>query len=112
MTGAVQVRIGFLGAGRMAVALARGWLNAGLLRPEDCRASDPSEPARLAFVETTGCLAVADNATVADDSDLVVLAVKPQSMPGLMAEVGPLLKGRLVVSIAAGVTLRQLADGL
>jgi pyrroline-5-carboxylate reductase len=112
MTDAAQVRIGFLGAGRMATALARGWLNAGLLTLENCRASDPAEAARLAFLHDTGCLAVDDNRTVADASDLLVLAVKPQSMAALMAEVRPLLRGQLVVSIVTGYTLRQMADGL
>jgi pyrroline-5-carboxylate reductase len=112
MSEASAGRIGFLGAGRMAQALARGWLDAGLVRAEDCRASDPSEAARLAFFNATGCLAVADNPTVVLDSDLLVLAVKPQAMAALLAEVRPLLRGPLVVSIAAGVTLRQLHDGL
>jgi pyrroline-5-carboxylate reductase len=112
MTDTAQVRIGFLGAGRMATALARGWLNAALLTPEYCRASDPAETARLAFLHETGCLAVADNAAVADASDLLVLAVKPQSMAALMAEVRPLLRGQLIVSIVTGYTLRQMADGL
>ena len=112
MTDMAQVRIGFLGAGRMATALARGWLNASLLTPENCRASDPAEAARLAFLHETGCLAVADNAGVADASDLLVLAVKPQSMVDLMNEVRPLLHGQLVVSIVTGYTLRQLSNGL
>jgi pyrroline-5-carboxylate reductase len=96
----------------MAQALARGWLNAGLARPETCRASDPSEAARLAFHHATGCLAVADNGVVIDDSDVLVLAVKPQALAELLAEARPLLRGQLVVSIVAGATLGRLAEGL
>jgi pyrroline-5-carboxylate reductase len=109
-----QVQVGFLGAGRMATALARGWLAAGLVRPERCRASDPVPSAREAFTAETGCPAGPDNGAVVAVSDLLVLAVKPQSVPGLLAEVGPDVRARspLVVSIAAGVTLDQLADGL
>jgi pyrroline-5-carboxylate reductase len=105
-------RIGFLGAGRMATALAQGWLRAGLVRADACRASDPLPPARQAFTAETGCPAIADNREVVAASDLIVLAVKPQSMAALMEEVRPTLKGRLVVSIAAGITLRQLAAAL
>jgi len=105
-------RIGFLGAGRMATALAQGWLRAGLLRADGCRASDPLSSARQTFTAETGCAAVADNREVVTASDLLVLAVKPQSMAALMSEVRSALKGRLVVSIAAGITLRQLAAGL
>jgi pyrroline-5-carboxylate reductase len=108
-----DVQIGFLGAGRMATALARGWLNAGLVSAGSCRASDPFPQARETFLAQTGCLCHTDNRTVVAESDLLVLAVKPQSMAPLLAEIRPvLLRPHLIVSIAAGVTLRQLADGL
>jgi pyrroline-5-carboxylate reductase len=112
MADAADIRIGFLGAGRMATALARSWLGAGLVRAPGCRASDPVPQARQTFTDQTGCPAAADNLEVAEASDVLVLAVKPQSMPALLAEVRPAVRGRLVVSIAAGVTLRHLADGL
>ena len=41
MASSDHVRIGFLGAGKMATALGSGWLKAGLARPEDLLASDP-----------------------------------------------------------------------
>ena len=107
-----ELRIGFLGAGRMATALAKGWLQAGLVRADGCRASDPLPQARQAFTAETCCPAAADNREIVADSDLLVLAVKPQSMAALLEEIRPLHKGRLIVSIAAGITLRQLADGL
>jgi pyrroline-5-carboxylate reductase len=105
--------IGFLGAGRMATALARGWLDAGLATRDGLLASDPVPQAREAFTAATGARATADNREVVARSGLLVLAVKPQSMAALLAEVRPVVAPRhLVVSIAAGVTLRQLADGL
>ncbi len=97
----------------MATALAAGWLRAGLLQVERCLASDPVATAREAFTRATGCPAGADNLAVVSASDLLVLAVKPQSLVSLMAEIRPLLTpGHLIVSIAAGVTLGQLAVGL
>ncbi len=106
-------RIGFVGAGRMAAALARGWLAAGLAAPDRLAASDPVPSARDAFATDTGVRAGADNPPVLAASDLVVLAVKPQTMAGVLAEVRPLLRPQqLVVSIAAGITLRQLREGL
>ena len=107
-----ELRIGFLGAGRMATALARGWLQARLVRADGCRASDPLSQARQAFTAETGCPAVADNREIVAASDLLVLAVKPQSMAALVEEIRPLHITQLLVSIAAGITLRQLADGL
>jgi pyrroline-5-carboxylate reductase len=107
------IRVGFLGAGKMATALARGWLTAGLVTADHCRASDPAPPARQAFTAETGCPAGADNRAVVADSDLLVIGVKPQNVAALLAEIRPHVTGRhLVVSIAAGVTLRQLSEGL
>jgi pyrroline-5-carboxylate reductase len=108
-----RIACGFLGAGKMATALARGWLAAGLVSAEHCLASDPLPQARAAFQAETGLRTTAENREVVAASELLVLAVKPQSMPALLAEIRHWLSDRhLIISIAAGITLRQLADGL
>lgn len=107
------VRCGFLGAGKMATALARGWLSAGLIDAKGTLASDPIPQARDAFHKETDLKATADNREVVAGSDLLLLAVKPQSMTALLAEIKPLVGDRhLIVSIAAGVTLQQISHGL
>jgi pyrroline-5-carboxylate reductase len=106
------LQVGFLGAGRMATALAGSWVKGGLIRADRCRASDPIPQAREAFAAQTGCLTTADNRAVAAGSDLLILAVKPQVMASLMHEIRGELRSPLVVSIAAGITLRQLGEGL
>jgi pyrroline-5-carboxylate reductase len=107
------LRIGFLGAGKMATALARGWTRAGLATVEHTLASDPLPAARQAFAAETGARATADNREVVAASDLLVLAVKPQTMTALLQEIRPQVTGRqLLVSIAAGVSLRHVAEGL
>lgn len=108
-----HLRIGLLGAGQMATALARGWLSAGLVRVDDMAASDPAAAARQAFKAATGIPARAENRKVIEASDLIVVAVKPKDMSTLLAEVKPAVSNRhLLISVAAGITLRQLADGL
>jgi pyrroline-5-carboxylate reductase len=105
--------LGFLGAGQMATALARGWLAAGLVTADRIRASDPVEQAREAFTAETRVRAGANNSEVVAVSELLILAVKPQSIPALLAEIRTKVTAKhLIVSIAAGVTLKQLADGL
>ncbi len=105
--------VGFLGAGQMATALAGGWAKAGLLDIARSRAADPYPAARAKFTEQTGVKAVATNAEVVEGCDTLVLAVKPQVMAAVLAEVKPHIAARhVVVSIAAGVTLKTLADGL
>lgn len=107
-------RIGFLGAGRMATALARAWTQSGRFLRENLLASDPLPAARDAFVRDTGCRCTADNREVAQHANTIVLAVKPQTMAAVLAEVRDVVQERapLVVSIAAGITLTQLADAM
>ena len=113
MSASPPLRIGFLGAGKMATALARGWLRAGLVTRENVLASDPLLAARDEFQKETSTNAVIDNADVVAGSDVLVLAVKPQSMPELLKEIRSFVtKRHLTISIAAGITLHQLAEGL
>src|SRR5262245_32416295 len=106
-------RIGFLGTGHMATALAKGWLAAGLARADRMMGSDPVPAAREKFQSVTGAKTVLDNRQVVVASDVLVIAVKPQSIAPLLAEIRPSVTvGHLIVSIAAGITLRQLAEGL
>jgi pyrroline-5-carboxylate reductase len=97
----------------MATALARGWVAAGLVTPTTCKASDPFRDARSRFTEQTGCPATADNREVVTASDVLVLAVKPQTMEALLDDIRQLVTAKhLVVSIAAGVPIKRIADGL
>lgn len=110
---ASPLTIGFLGAGQMATALAKGWSTAELLDAARSLASDPVPAAREAFAAATGVRAVAGNPEVVAAADVLILAVKPQTISGVLAEIGPRIEPRhLVISIAAGVTLTQLAHGL
>jgi pyrroline-5-carboxylate reductase len=110
---AFPLAVGFLGAGQMATALASAWAKAGLLDAARSRAADPFPDARTKFEKTTGIKAVESNRDVAAACDVLVLAVKPQVMAEVLAELRPAVTAaHLVVSIAAGVTLKALADGL
>jgi pyrroline-5-carboxylate reductase len=106
-------RIGFIGAGQMATALARGFLGAGLTAADRLLASDVDEHARRRFTEATGVRTVGDNVRVATESDLIFLAVKPQQMADAAAGLcGKLAAKHLIVSLAAGVRLTTLAEWL
>jgi pyrroline-5-carboxylate reductase len=105
--------VGFLGAGQMATALAVGWAKAGLLDVARSLAADPYPDARAKFQSATGVPAGESNRAVLEACNVVVLAVKPQVMATVLAEAKAALRAsHLVVSIAAGVTLKTLADGL
>lgn len=106
-------RIGFLGTGKMATALARGWIRTGLVTADRLVGSDPFADARIAFARDTGSTVVESNTEVVQRADVVILAVKPQMMNALLAEIAPVVTDRqLIVSIAAGISLTTLATAL
>jgi pyrroline-5-carboxylate reductase len=103
-------RIGFIGAGRMATAMVQGLIRSRITTPERIVASDVVEEAREALADMTKVKVYPENKRVAEHSDILFLAVKPQVMAEVLLELKPLLSAKqLVVSVAAGVTLTQLA---
>lgn len=109
----LESRLGFIGAGRMATALAAGILEQKLVVGSQILASDPVAGALEAFVRRTGGQAGSDNRQVAQQADVLFLAVKPQQMAGVLADLRGIIEPRhLVISIAAGVRLETLASGL
>jgi pyrroline-5-carboxylate reductase len=106
-------RIGFIGAGQMATALARGFVAAGCAQADRIIASDVLPAARQSFGSATGAKLSERNAEVVRESDVLFLAVKPQMMPEVLADIRPHVESRhLVISVAAGVTLAALESGL
>jgi pyrroline-5-carboxylate reductase len=106
-------RWGFVGSGKMATALVRGMLRAGVARDDSIIASDPVEAARLAIQAETGIAVFESNLEVVKNSEVVVLAVKPQSMSQVLAELSKAVTpAHLVISIAAGITIDSIVDGL
>ncbi|HYG35024.1 MAG TPA: pyrroline-5-carboxylate reductase [Clostridia bacterium] len=110
---AATLKVGFLGAGKMATALAKGFVRTGLLSAGEIMGSDVSQSARDAFARETGGGAATSNLEVVKFASVVVLAVKPDQVPGVLAEIRDhCTPEHLVVSIAAGVPLAKLEAGL
>lgn len=108
---ASPIGIGFLGSGQMAGALAAGWSRAGLLDPAKSLAADPVPAARENFTRSTGIRTSAANRDVVQACDVIVVAVKPQVIASVLADIHPHLRPRhLVLSIAAGITLKTLSQ--
>jgi pyrroline-5-carboxylate reductase len=106
-------RIGFIGGGAMAEALAGGLIGAAVAPTRICVA-DVDASRRAHLEEKLGVAATPDNASVARESDVVVLAVKPgvvapalEALDGLADPAGPLW-----ISIAAGIPLARLEAAL
>jgi len=102
-------RIGLIGGGNMAAALARGLVASGRVTAANVRASDPSEARRALLSEEYGITASDSNADVARWANVVVLAVKPQYIEAAIASIASALTPEhTIVSLAAGVPLAVL----
>src|SRR5689334_4992443 len=110
---ASKLTIGFLGAGKMATALAKGFVRAELVSPKQIIASDVSETACAAFAKEVGAKTTAFNPDVAKAAEVIILAVKPDQVAGALADIRDhVTEKHVVISIAAGVTLARLEAGL
>jgi pyrroline-5-carboxylate reductase len=106
-------RWGFIGSGAMATALIKGMLRAGIAPVDAIRSSDPLPAARALLEGETGVTVYDSNLPVVQQSDVLVLAVKPQSMRQVLDNIRPVVTPEhLVVSIAAGITIASIAQGL
>ena len=106
------MKISFIGGGIMGGAIIKSLLAKGEAKPGDITVSDISEARRKILKERHGVKAVADNREVMKGADVVVLAVKPQELGKILAEVKELSSQQLVLSIVAGATLDSLREGL
>jgi pyrroline-5-carboxylate reductase len=107
-----SINIGFIGGGNMAEALIAGLIRAGH-RPDDIRVSDTQDSRIAALRGQYGVVVAAENGPVVAESDVLVLAVKPQQMKAALAGLGTEIRaGTTVISIAAGVSLASLREYL
>jgi pyrroline-5-carboxylate reductase len=110
---AAPLKIGFLGAGKMATALAKGFVRGEMVFPREISAADPVEAARKHFAAETGAKTGASNLEVVRAATVLILATKPDHAPAVLAEIsGAFTKKHLLISIAAGVTLAKLEGAL
>ncbi len=107
------LKIGFLGAGKMATALARGFIHAKIAFPKEISAADPVDAARKHFAAALGVRPGASNLEVAQAATVLILATKPDQVGAVLAEIsGAFTKKHILISIAAGVTLAKIESAL
>jgi pyrroline-5-carboxylate reductase len=102
-------QIGFVGVGNMGEALIHGLLHGHLCRPDQILCSD-TRPERLkAIREKYEVKGTSHNTEVVKQSDLIIIAVKPQIMKNVVEEIAKYLNlSKLIISIAAGVPLEAI----
>ncbi|MBA2350857.1 MAG: pyrroline-5-carboxylate reductase [Burkholderiales bacterium] len=105
------MNITFVGGGNMAGALIGGLLKHGY-RPDQIKVAELDRGACDALFARFAVSTHTEIAPAIEGSDCIVLAVKPQQLGKAAADLAPLLKNQLVISIAAGVRCRDLARWL
>jgi pyrroline-5-carboxylate reductase len=109
-------KLGFIGGGNMAEALARGLLEGKIFKPAELMVSDVDAGRRRKINRAYKIAVTADNLEVIRESRAVLLAVKPQQvdevLTGLAAAEKIRLHEKLFISIAAGITIARLTGAL
>jgi len=107
------MRIGFIGGGHMTTSLVGGLIARGA-EPRDLHVADPVAAQLERLRREFGVPCSTDNVAAVQDVELVVLAVKPQDMAAAARSIAAELaaRRRIVVSIAAGIRLADLARWL
>jgi pyrroline-5-carboxylate reductase len=102
-------QVGFVGSGNMGEALVNGLLHGRLCRPEQILCSDVRSEKLKMIREKYGAKGTPHNTEVVRQSDIIVLAVKPQIMKPVVDEIAKYLDlSKLIISIAAGVPLEAI----
>jgi pyrroline-5-carboxylate reductase len=101
--------LGFIGTGNMAEALIKGMLRAGVLPPESIWGSEPRQSRLDLIKQRYGIAVTRHNVDVVRHCPVLLLAVKPQILPGVCDEIAPhMMQRSLVISVAAGVPIAVL----
>ena len=106
-----MMKLGFIGAGNMAKAIMGGVLKNEIFKPEEVIASDLYVPGLEAAKESLGINITTDNKEVAKNSEVLILAVKPQFYAQTIAEIKDAVReDQLIITIAPGKTLAWLEE--
>ncbi len=104
--------IAFIGAGTMGEAMIRGLLDLEIVEPEQIIASDPWDERLNFLAERYQIKTTEDNREAAELGNVVILSIKPQSIPYVLPDIrGHLRRQDLLLSIIAGAPIKKLADG-
>jgi pyrroline-5-carboxylate reductase len=104
-------KISFIGAGNMSKAIISGLVEQGY-SPDNIMASNPSAGKLISLKNDLAILTTHNNQEAIDFADVVMLSVKPQLMQSVCHEIKLNNTDTLFVSIAAGLSVKRLADFL
>ena len=104
-------KVGFIGSGKMATAIAAGIVNKNIFASHEILASDISSDSLKAFSQACGADTCSDNDKVIRECQTIILAVKPQVAEAVCSELS-LAPNSHIISIAAGLKMASLQKWL
>ncbi len=108
-----QTKFTIIGAGAMGEAIIGGLLRQNLTSPENIHASEPRTERCVELKNEYGISTTSHNLDAIENADVVVLAVKPQRLEKILAELaGHIPPEAVVVSIIAGASIEKISQGL
>ena len=109
----LKEKIGFIGGGKMGEALINGILRAGLSSSDKIMVSDVDKKRLQILEKEAGIKTTQDNKKITSDSDIIILAVKPNMMGNILDELNSEITSKhLIISIAAGIPLSFMESSL
>lgn len=107
-----NLKIGFIGYGNMGQAMATGWVEKGQIDPINISASARNYEKLQRNCEKLGIQPQETSEAVVETSDVIVLAVKPYQIKDVVEPLKALLEEKIVLSVAAGITVDRLREFL
>lgn len=102
-------KIGFIGGGNMGGAMMSGIVKTGVCKPENVMVYDVYAPTLERLHNDLGVCTTSDMEELIATAQVIVLAVKPQVLPSVLEQyAAKITTDKLVISIAAGITLGRL----
>ena len=101
-------KLGFIGCGEMASAIIKGILDTGFMHTIDIHATTHTDKSASTKSKDLKIKVITNNKEVAKESDIIVLATKPKQIEEVLTEIKDEVNGKLIISIAAGVSTEKI----
>ncbi len=106
-------KIGFIGCGNMGSAILEGLIKSGFVNSDEIIVSTKTESSSKKIKDEYNVLTTLDSKMVAREAETLILAVKPNMYKQIVEEIeGELTEDKLIITIAAGITINNMEEWL
>ncbi len=106
---ALDMRLGVIGAGNIAGSIVKGVVKAGIIAPDRITVSD-IHAGKLNELKSLGVMTTLSNTETVENSNVILLAIKPNVAESVLKEIQPYIDAKLLVSVVAGLDRQSIAE--